>query len=101
MLCVCCFYVATSGVFKGDTGLCPPLAIQKKNDPLTQIQSLATTFPCIVILLRILCCIPVTTASGEHIFFSAVKYIKSYLRSTMTEDRLNGLFHMYINIICT
>ena len=66
--------------------------------PLDALQAAvsAGTFPCIVILLRIFCCLPVTTASGECTF-SALKYIKSYLRSTMTEDRLNGLAHMYID----
>ena len=38
----------------------------------------------------------VTTASGER-SFSALKYLKNYLRSTMGEDRLNGLAHLYIN----
>ena len=66
--------------------------------PLNALQAAvsAGTFPCIAILLRIFCCLPVTTASGERTF-SALKYIKSYLRSTMTEDRLNGLAHMFIN----
>ena len=66
--------------------------------PLNALQAAisAGTFPCMVILLRIFCCLPVTTASGERTF-SALKYMKSYLRSTMTEDRLNGLSHMYIN----
>jgi hypothetical protein len=66
--------------------------------PLDALQAAlaAGTFPCIVVLLRILCCLPVTTASGERTF-SALKHIKSYLRSTMTEDRLNGLAQMYIN----
>jgi hypothetical protein len=29
--------------------------------------------------------------------FSALKYLKNYLRSKMIEDRLNGLAHLYIN----
>jgi hypothetical protein len=39
---------------------------------------------------------PVTIATGER-SFSALKYIKNYLRSTMGEDRLNGLAQLYIN----
>jgi len=39
---------------------------------------------------------PDTTATGER-SFSALKYIKNYLRSTMGEDRLNVLAHRYIN----
>ncbi|ELT92905.1 hypothetical protein CAPTEDRAFT_59361, partial [Capitella teleta] len=50
----------------------------------------------IVILLRIFITWPVTTATGER-SFSSLKYIKSYLRSTMGEDRLNGLAHLFIN----
>ena len=28
---------------------------------------------------------------------NGVKYIKNYLRSTVGEERLNGLAHMYVN----
>lgn len=54
------------------------------------------TFPCITLLLRIFATLPVTTASSER-SFSALKYIKNCLRSTMGNDRLNGLSHLYIN----
>ena len=66
--------------------------------PLDALQTAlaAGTFPCIFVLLRIFCCLPVATASGERTF-SALKHVKSYLRSTVTEDRLNGLAQMYIN----
>ena len=40
--------------------------------------------------------LPVTTATGER-SFSELKYAKNYLRSTMTEVRVNGLAHMFIN----
>jgi len=40
--------------------------------------------------LRILLTVPVTVASGER-SFSKLKLIKTYLRSTMTQDRFNGL----------
>ncbi|XP_003366883.1 conserved hypothetical protein, partial [Trichinella spiralis] len=33
---------------------------------------------------------PITSASAEQ-SFTAVKYLKSYFRSTMIEERLNGL----------
>ncbi|ELU00718.1 hypothetical protein CAPTEDRAFT_118897, partial [Capitella teleta] len=52
-------------------------------------------YPCIVILLRIFITWPVTTATGER-SFSSLKCIKSYLRSTMGEDHLNGLAHLFI-----
>jgi hypothetical protein len=47
-------------------------------------------------MLRIFATLPVTTATGGK-NFSALKYMKNYLRSTMSEDRLNGLAHLYIN----
>jgi hypothetical protein len=57
---------------------------------------LLDSFPCISALLQIFCTLPVTTATGER-SFSSLKYIKSYLRSTMGEERLNGLAHLFIN----
>jgi hypothetical protein len=55
-----------------------------------------STYPCIDILLRIFATLPVTTASSER-SFSALKYLKNYLRSTMGENRLNGLALVYIH----
>ena len=46
--------------------------------------------PNLSITLRILLTIPVTVASGER-SFSRLKLIKTYLRSTMTQERLVGL----------
>jgi len=42
------------------------------------------------IALRLLLTLPVTVASGER-SFSALKLIKSYLRSTMNQERLSAL----------
>ena len=53
------------------------------------------TYPVITTLLCIFATIPVTNATDER-SFSALKYIKHYLRSTMGETRLNGLAHLYI-----
>jgi len=40
--------------------------------------------------------LPVTTATGER-SFSALKLIKTYLRTSMREDRLIALALLYIN----
>ena len=48
------------------------------------------TYPNFEILLKIFATLPITTASSER-SFSSLKLIKTYLRSTMTNDRLNGL----------
>jgi hypothetical protein len=47
-------------------------------------------FPNAVIAYQILLTVPVTVASAER-SFSKLKLVKSYLRSTMTQERLNGL----------
>ncbi|KAK2703571.1 52 kDa repressor of the inhibitor of the protein kinase-like [Artemia franciscana] len=62
--------------------------------PKIAVQSLAECecgiFPNIYKLLSIFCVIPTSTACVER-SFSSIKRIKTYLRSRMSEDRLNGL----------
>ena len=53
------------------------------------------TFPSIAILLQIYATQPFTTATSER-SFSTLKYIKNYLRSTMSDNRLNGLALLYV-----
>lgn len=53
-------------------------------------------FPNLNKLLRIFATLPVTTAEGER-SFSTLAHIKSYRRSTMTDERLNGLASIYIH----
>lgn len=67
----------------------------KNSKPLEVLTYLETTnltenFPNVAVSLRILLTIPVTVATGER-SFSKLKLIKSYLRSTMSQDRLTDL----------
>lgn len=52
--------------------------------------SLQSTFTETVTLLKILVTTPMTTAESERCF-STLKRIKTFLRNTMTQDRLNAL----------
>ncbi|XP_060878884.1 uncharacterized protein LOC132951154 [Metopolophium dirhodum] len=66
-----------------------------KGSPKSALQfihdmKLVDVFPYTWISLRILLTIPVTVASGER-SFSKLKLIKTYLRSSMTDDRLSSL----------
>eukprot|EP00731_Ephydatia_muelleri_P019060 Em0011g1100a len=62
-----------------------PLQLLNKHD--ARLESL---FPNVCISLRIFCTLPVTVASAER-SFSQLKRIKSYSRSTMAQERLQGL----------
>ena len=66
----------------------------KPADTLLQCDS--NYFPNIFTLLRIVCTLPVTTCSCER-SISGLKRLKTYLRSTMGQARLNGLALMYFN----
>ena len=48
-------------------------------------------FPNTSIAYRILLTLPITVTSANPISFSKLKLLKSYLRSTMSQERLNGL----------
>ena len=64
-------------------------------ETISRVEELGT-YPVISKLLRIFATIPVTTATNER-SFSSLKLVKTYLRSTMAEDRLTGLAHLCIN----
>ncbi len=53
-------------------------------------------FPIIHTLLRMFVTLPVTTASGERGFFT-MKRVRTYLRSSMGQERFSGLCHLNIN----
>ena len=52
------------------------------------------SFPNIVIALRILRILPITSCMCERAA-SSIRLLTSYLRSTMTQNRLNGLALLY------
>ena len=52
-------------------------------------------YPNLKILLKIFSTLSVSTSTVERTF-SVLKLLKSYLRSTMSENRLNGLAMMHI-----
>ena len=47
-------------------------------------------------LLKIICTLGVTSAERER-SISRLRYLKSYLRSTMTERKLNGLAMLFVH----
>ena len=63
------------------------------------LETISFAFPNMMTALRILGTIPVTTCECEC-SISALGRLKSYLRTTMTEERLNGLamLHVHSNI---
>ena len=64
--------------------------IENISDLLLELRSLRSAFPTLIRLLQIALTVVVTTAHCER-SFSALKRIKTYLRSTMTEQRLVDL----------
>lgn len=55
-----------------------------------------TVFPQVLTLLRLLFVIPATSATSER-SFSALRLVKTYLRSTMKQERLNNLMIIHIH----
>ncbi|CAH1103040.1 unnamed protein product [Psylliodes chrysocephalus] len=53
-------------------------------------QSLQNVYPNLDIALRMALCTPATNCSGER-SFSCLKRVKNYLRSTLSEEKLNAL----------
>lgn len=59
-------------------------------------KKLAEIYPNMWVALRIFATLPVTVAAAER-SFSKLKLIKTYLRSTMMQERLSGLSIISIN----
>jgi hypothetical protein len=68
--------------------------------PTTAIESFtkcdAMFYPIISNLLQILCTLPVSVATAES-SFSTLRRLKTWTRTTMGEDRLNGLALMHVH----
>ena len=54
------------------------------------------SYPSLAVLIQILSTLPITTATNKR-SFSALKYLKTYLRNTKKELRLNGLALLYVH----
>ena len=70
------------------------------SDALKELAPLKTAFPTVIKLLQLGMTISVTSAKCERTF-STLKRVKSYLRSTMTEERLANLAILSIERDCT
>ncbi|XP_050058718.1 zinc finger MYM-type protein 1-like [Aphis gossypii] len=73
---------------------------EEDQKPKTVIQFLQfcdeDLFPNIYKLIKIICILPVTTCTSER-SFSSLRNLKTYLRNTVSEDRLNGLAMLNIH----
>ena len=66
-------------------------------DTLASVPGLADLYPNIHTLITIFAVIPATSATAERTF-STLRRLKSYLRSTMSNQRLTGLALMAIDV---
>jgi hAT family C-terminal dimerisation region len=66
------------------------LAVLRKERPLLRL------LPQVVALTKLLCVLPCSTATAER-SFSQLKLIKSYMRSTMDQPRLNHLMVLAVH----
>ena len=71
------------------------------SETLQMTLPMKSSFPNIYAALRVLATVPVTSCECERAI-SVLRRLKTYLRSTMSEERLNGLalmsFHRYYDI---
>lgn len=65
-------------------------SVRTVGEMLISVTMAQTMFSEINLLLRLYMTIPITTATAER-SFSTLRCLKSYLRSTMTDKRLNNL----------
>lgn len=76
---------------------CLRMPIQDRpQSPLEALDIVPHRYENIRRLLHIFCTLPVTACTVERAF-STLKVLKSYLRNSMTDERLTGLALMYIH----
>lgn len=68
----------------------PGNQVANSKQVLSQLQVMPGAFPDLILFLKIVLTIPVSSANAER-SFSTMKRVKTYLRSTMSEPRLNHL----------
>src|SRR6218665_3362862 len=66
-------------------------------DAVKALIPLKAAFPRVLALLQLALTLPVSTASCER-SFSCIKTVKTYARTSMTEDRLSGLGLMSVRM---
>ena len=70
-------------------------SLKTLHDVYDQLDTVPQGFPQLMDCLKIAMTFGVTSASAER-SFSSLKHVKTYLRSTMTQERLNNLALLYI-----
>jgi hypothetical protein len=64
--------------------------VSNSHDVLVELLNMKVAFPDLLLFTQIVLTIPIASASAER-SFSTMKRVKTYLRSTMTDQRLNDL----------
>jgi hAT family C-terminal dimerisation region len=82
--------VTTDAVRQSISSFATALQILRKECPLLRL------LPQVVMLMKLLCILPCSTATAER-SFSQLKFIKNYMRSTMDQPRLNHLMVLAIH----
>ena len=60
------------------------------HEVLTELLKMEAAFPDLLLFVQIVLTVPIASATAER-SFSTMKRVKTYLRSTMTDKRLNNL----------
>ena len=69
------------------------------NDLVTDLNKLPVTFDQLLKVLKIVLALPVSTALNER-FFSVLKRVKNYLRTTCGQERLSNLLLINVKPEC-